>query len=324
MSDKIEAALAKIEAAVDALRDVAGESCPVYVDGADCGIATLRAEFADLRARLDSSIDVSVELAYEGWGGGAMTTERQAGERFQTSDESWSNWKRSNLDLALDPGIEEFVRILRDNGVETFESCDGSPGHAFPDPTIRFHGHAAAGYHALGVALDFGLPVVSLRREWSIQDAELTGPNWEMVFRRIAALKTLGDAAAVAGRGSPVRADVMAIATLRAEMARGRQRGAREGIDVSEYRETPLAGEPDLFRKMQRRVANNYRRRDQFGAVNLDARGIYSVGGTCHTHCRIVKINHDDTVDVCSVGGVTRLVHNVPISELLRREGGAT
>lgn len=40
----------------------------------------------------------------------------------------------------LDEGIKEAVRILIDNGIETFESCEGGKGHAFPEPTIRFEG----------------------------------------------------------------------------------------------------------------------------------------------------------------------------------------
>ena len=42
--------------------------------------------------------------------------------------------------LALDEGIREAVAVLVANGVETFESCEGGPGHAFPEPTIRFEG----------------------------------------------------------------------------------------------------------------------------------------------------------------------------------------
>jgi hypothetical protein len=40
----------------------------------------------------------------------------------------------------LDRGIEKAVRTLQANGIETFESCEGGPRHAYPEPTIRFHG----------------------------------------------------------------------------------------------------------------------------------------------------------------------------------------
>lgn len=37
----------------------------------------------------------------------------------------------------LDPGITPVVELLRQAGVNTFSSCQGGEGHAFPVPTIR-------------------------------------------------------------------------------------------------------------------------------------------------------------------------------------------
>lgn len=68
----------------------------------------------------------------------------------------------------VDPGIREAVTILRRNGVGTFESCEGSEGHAFPEPTIRFHGDAWAGYHAFSVAMQHGLAVSELRTVYAV------------------------------------------------------------------------------------------------------------------------------------------------------------
>ena len=49
----------------------------------------------------------------------------------------------------LDRGIERAVRILQAAGVETVESCEGGPGHSYPEPTIKFTGSImAAGWHA--------------------------------------------------------------------------------------------------------------------------------------------------------------------------------
>jgi len=84
----------------------------------------------------------------------------------------------------LDPGIKREVMILASNGVETYESCEGGPGHSYPEPTVRFHGNAGAGWKALQVALNHDLPVFALRRTWSIDDCVPTGPTWEMVFFR--------------------------------------------------------------------------------------------------------------------------------------------
>lgn len=83
----------------------------------------------------------------------------------------------------LDPGIARFVQLLRAGGVETFESCQGGSGHCSADPFIRFHGQRSAGWRALCVAQEFGLPVLALQREWPIIDGEPTGPTWRLVFR---------------------------------------------------------------------------------------------------------------------------------------------
>jgi hypothetical protein len=85
-------------------------------------------------------------------------------------------------DPPLDPGIREYVERLNEEGVETFESCQGGAGHAYPEPTIRFHGDRVEGFRALSTALRSGMPVASLRRIWTVNDGEPTGPYWEMTF----------------------------------------------------------------------------------------------------------------------------------------------
>lgn len=84
----------------------------------------------------------------------------------------------------LDPGISYYVDVLDAHGVETFESCQGGDGHAFSEPSVRFHGQRAAGWHALGVAQNHGLPVIELHRQWSILDGEPNGPYWVLIFKR--------------------------------------------------------------------------------------------------------------------------------------------
>lgn len=85
-------------------------------------------------------------------------------------------------DLGLDRGISDAVRVLREAEVETFESCEGGEGHAYPEPTVRFHGDSPEGLRALAVAMGAELPVMELRRVWTIQDEEPNGPWWELVF----------------------------------------------------------------------------------------------------------------------------------------------
>lgn len=88
-----------------------------------------------------------------------------------------------DIDLSsLDPGIAPYVEILRNAGIETFESCQGGAGHAMPEPTIRFHGGKPEGFKALAVALAHDLPVNDLRRSWPVIDGEPTGPYWVLTF----------------------------------------------------------------------------------------------------------------------------------------------
>jgi hypothetical protein len=84
----------------------------------------------------------------------------------------------------LDGGIKKAVMLLQAAGVSTFESCEGGEGHAYTEPTVRFHGTPEAGWRAMGICLAYGLPVLALRRVWYVLDTnEPTGPDWEIVFR---------------------------------------------------------------------------------------------------------------------------------------------
>jgi hypothetical protein len=85
-------------------------------------------------------------------------------------------------DPSLDAEIRRYVEILNTAGIATFESCSGGIGHAYPEPTVRFHGKRAEGFRALAVALQHDFPVTALRRIWKVIDREPTGPSWEMTF----------------------------------------------------------------------------------------------------------------------------------------------
>jgi hypothetical protein len=87
-------------------------------------------------------------------------------------------------DPPLDKGIIKEVNILAENGIETFESCEGGVGHAFTEPTVRFHGDKSEGFKALAVALQNGLKPSNIRRIWDIIDYEPIGPYWEMTFTK--------------------------------------------------------------------------------------------------------------------------------------------
>jgi len=85
-------------------------------------------------------------------------------------------------DPPLDHGISEAVTVLRNANIETFESCEGGPRHAYPEPTVRFHGDQAEGFKALAAAMRGGLRVAALRRTWPLLDGEPTGPWWEITL----------------------------------------------------------------------------------------------------------------------------------------------
>lgn len=86
------------------------------------------------------------------------------------------------FDPPLDPGIVNAVTALRIAGIETFESCEGGPGHAYAEPTVRFYGDKSEGFRALAAALRGGLLVAALRRAWPVVEGEPTGPWWELTF----------------------------------------------------------------------------------------------------------------------------------------------
>jgi len=84
----------------------------------------------------------------------------------------------------LDPGIAHAVIVLRENGIETYESCEGGVGHAYPYPCVRFYGTDAAGWRALELAITYRLEVTRLDRVWRVENDHPVGPIWEMRFRR--------------------------------------------------------------------------------------------------------------------------------------------
>jgi hypothetical protein len=83
----------------------------------------------------------------------------------------------------MDPGIVEAVIILSDHGIETCQSCEGGPGHAYPEPSIDFLGGPAQGFAAVSIARQHGLPVAALYRVWNVQGDEITEVIWRLVLQ---------------------------------------------------------------------------------------------------------------------------------------------
>lgn len=90
---------------------------------------------------------------------------------------------QETFDPPLDAGIESSVRYLRKYGVETYESCEGGPNHAYPYPSVRFHGDAAEGLRVAALCLVSSPRIpAQLARVYDIRGGELHGPYWEIQF----------------------------------------------------------------------------------------------------------------------------------------------
>lgn len=94
-----------------------------------------------------------------------------------------TKWSKRKFSSPLDPGIARAVKALNDNGVETYESCQGGEDHSSPYPVVSFYGERYEGFRALSIVLMYGLPVYALHRVWRVEDGEPTGPSWELEFR---------------------------------------------------------------------------------------------------------------------------------------------
>lgn len=86
------------------------------------------------------------------------------------------------IEPKLDPGIALAVKMLRSNGINTIESCEGGEGHSFTQPTVVFDGPYDESLRAVSIAMISGLPFSELRRTWRLRNGEFNGPVWEIVF----------------------------------------------------------------------------------------------------------------------------------------------
>ena len=90
--------------------------------------------------------------------------------------------KKPKYNPSLDDGIKEYVEVLAENGIETYQSCEGGEGHSYPEPIVCFYGEISEGFRALAIAIENDLPVDELRQFWSIQDKQPVGPDWALTF----------------------------------------------------------------------------------------------------------------------------------------------
>lgn len=89
----------------------------------------------------------------------------------------------------IDPGIRETVRILRQHGVNTCQSCQGGVGHAYSRPTVDFiEGGGIGPWEALHIArTECPLTLSKFRLQWGFHNDLISGPSemvWQLVFNR--------------------------------------------------------------------------------------------------------------------------------------------
>jgi len=88
---------------------------------------------------------------------------------------------------ALDDGIIGVVKVLREAGIDTFDSCQGGPSHASERPVVWFKGNESEGFRAEEIATAAGYQVFHISRFWYTRQGERFGPYWEIAFIRGAA-----------------------------------------------------------------------------------------------------------------------------------------
>ncbi len=86
------------------------------------------------------------------------------------------------FDLPLDTGIERAVLFLINNGIETWESCEGGEGHSYPEPAVRFHGGYSELLRAASLLIGRQFPVKRFSRVHRVIEGELDRMTNEVVF----------------------------------------------------------------------------------------------------------------------------------------------
>ena len=89
--------------------------------------------------------------------------------------------------ISLDPGIRFAVRVLHASGhIETCQSCQGGEGHSYDRPTVDMiaGGDDAKGFLALGLLVDYGLPVADVAMLWRVKNGLPYEKLWRITFTR--------------------------------------------------------------------------------------------------------------------------------------------
>ena len=100
--------------------------------------------------------------------------------------------------MPVDLGIVRGVKILKDAGFTTIESCEGGKGHYYAEPTIQFVGSHATGWAAMAELMTYGLPIRRLGQMWTFDHSygqgHPTGPEWFITFyRKLLSVRQIGE-----------------------------------------------------------------------------------------------------------------------------------
>jgi hypothetical protein len=79
----------------------------------------------------------------------------------------------------LDPGIVRILRIFKDHGIETCQSCEGGPGHSYEHPTIDVLGEP---WKALDIANTYAAQVDTVSEIFGIRDGRPVEHFWRIEF----------------------------------------------------------------------------------------------------------------------------------------------
>lgn len=88
----------------------------------------------------------------------------------------------------IDKGILPAVKIMREHGFETFESCEGGDEHAYAESTIFFYGNEFDCLRAYEICVLYNLNVDYVGRIFQKEGLEI-GTVWNKPFNKIAFLK---------------------------------------------------------------------------------------------------------------------------------------
>jgi hypothetical protein len=88
--------------------------------------------------------------------------------------------------MALDSGISYPVRLLRDHGLDTCQSCEGGDGHAYHEPTIELYAGSddSEGFRALAVLQTHGIDVARIAIVWECKNGLPYQRVWSIELRR--------------------------------------------------------------------------------------------------------------------------------------------